>query len=152
MKEKILVSACLMGRPTRYDGRSVEYPDVSRLSEKYDIVEVCPEVAGGLPTPRVPSERVGHAVMMRDGRDATREFLSGARRAYELCALHNIKIAVLKEKSPSCGAGRIYDGSFTGRLTDGFGVTAEYLISRGIEVYGESRISELLKKGENENV
>ena len=148
MKEKILVSACLMGRPTRYDGRSVEYSGISALFEKYDIVEVCPEVMGGLPTPRTPSERVGDEVMMRDGRCVSAEFLSGARKAYDLCVLHNIKKAVLKEKSPSCGAGKIYDGSFSGTLTDGYGVTAEYLISRGISVYGESRIWELLKEKE----
>lgn len=148
MKEKIIVSACLMGRPTRYDGKSVEYSEIAALAEKYDIIEVCPEVMGGLPTPRTPSERVGNSVFMRDGRDVSAEFLAGAHRAYEVCILHNIKKAVLKEKSPSCGSGRIYDGSFSGRLTDGLGVTAEYLISRGISVYGESRISELLREGE----
>ena len=148
MKEKILVSACLMGRPTRYDAKSVLYDGISALSEKYDIIEVCPEVLGGLPTPRTPSERVGDAVMMRDGRDVSAEFYLGAQRAYEACVLHNIKKAVLKEKSPSCGSGKIYDGSFSGSLCDGYGVCAEYLISRGISVYGESRISELL--GEKE--
>ena len=148
MKEKILVSACLMGHPTRYDGCSVEYKNILTLSEKYDIIEVCPEVMGGLPTPRTPSERVGERVMMRDGRDVTREFLEGAKKAYELCRLHNINKAVLKERSPSCGFGVIYDGSFSGRLTAGMGVTAEYLSLHGISVYGESRISELIKEKE----
>ena len=148
MKEKILVSACLLGRPTRYDAKSVEYSGISALLEKYDIIEACPEVLGGLPTPRTPSERVDSRVMMRDGRDVTAEFLKGAMKAYELCVLHNIKKAVLKEKSPSCGSGRIYDGSFSGRLCNGYGVTAEYLISMGISVYGESRIQELLSEKE----
>ena len=148
MKEKILVSACLVGRPTRYDARSVLYDGISALYEKYDIIEVCPEVLGGLPTPRTPSERVGDAVIMRDGRDVTAEFHLGAKVAYETCLQHNIKKAVLKEKSPSCGSGKIYDGSFTGTLCDGYGVCAEYLIERGISVYGESRISELI--GEKE--
>lgn len=148
MREKILVSACLMGRPTRYDARSVEYPGMAELSQKYDIIEVCPECEGGLPTPRTPSERVGDRVIMRDGHDVTREYFLGAKRAYELCLLHNIRVAVLKEKSPSCGKGKIYDGSFSGILTDGDGVTAEYLSSRGIAVFGESRISELLKEKE----
>ena len=149
MKEKILVSSCLLGRPTRYDGRSVGYQGIDALLEKYDIIEACPEVAGGLPTPRAPSERIGDRVVMRDGRDVTEEFTLGAKKAYELCVLHNIKIAVLKEKSPSCGAGRIYDGSFTGTLCDGNGVTAEYLSSRGVSVYGESHIAELLKEKED---
>ena len=148
MKEKIIVSACLLGRPTRYDGKSVNYPDVAALCEKYDIIEVCSEVMGGLPTPRTPSERVGDRVVMRDGRDVTREFLLGAERVYEICLSHNIKKAVLKEKSPSCGMGKIYDGSFSGRLADGNGVLTEYLISRGISVYGESRIGELLRDEE----
>jgi uncharacterized protein YbbK (DUF523 family) len=85
---------------------------------------------------------------MRDGRDVTREFYLGAERAYKICIEHNIKKAVLKERSPSCGAGMIYDGSFQGRLTAGLGVTAEYLSSHGISVYGESRIGELLLEKE----
>lgn len=139
--ESILVSACLLGTPCRYDGKSKANPDVLALSESYNLIPVCPEVAGGLPTPRVPSERIGDKVMMRDGRDVTDNYRSGAQEALRLCRLHNIKIAILKERSPSCGKGEIYDGSFSGVLTVRDGVTAELLTKEGIRVIGESEIN-----------
>ena len=139
--ESILVSACLLGTPCRYDGKSKANPDVLALSGSYNLIPVCPEVAGGLPTPRVPSERIGDKVMMRDGRDVTDNYRSGAQEALRLCRLHNIKIAILKERSPSCGKGEIYDGSFSGRLTARDGVTAELLTKEGIRVIGESEIN-----------
>lgn len=139
--ESILVSACLLGTPCRYDGKSKANPDVLALSESYNLVPVCPEVAGGLPTPRVPSERIGDKVMMKDGRDVTDNYRSGAQEALRLCRLHNIKIAILKERSPSCGKGEIYDGSFSGVLTARGGVTAELLTKEGIRVIGESEIN-----------
>lgn len=139
--ESILVSACLLGTPCRYDGKSKANPDVLALSESYNLIPVCPEVAGGLPTPRVPSERIGDKVMMRDGHDVTDNYRSGAQEALRLCRLHNIKIAILKERSPSCGKGEIYDGSFSGRLTARDGVTAELLTKEGIRVIGESEIN-----------
>lgn len=139
--ESILVSACLLGTPCRYDGKSKANPDVLALSGSYNLIPVCPEVAGGLPTPRVPSERIGDKVMMRDGRDVTDNYRSGAQEALRLCRLHNIKIAILKERSPSCGKGEIYDGSFSGVLTARDGVTAELLTKEGIRVIGESEIN-----------
>ena len=99
---------------------------------------------GGLETPRSPSERQGERVVMRSGRDVTDEFLSGAGRVYQLCLEYGVRRVLLKERSPSCGSGMIYDGSFSGRLTKGDGVTAEYLRARGIEVLGESEIHKLL--------
>ena len=143
MKENILVSACLLGIRSRYDGDSRPSEAVIRLSVKYNLIPTCPEIYGGLPTPRTPSERVGDRVVMKDGRDVTENYLRGAEAAYEKCKLLGCKIAVLKEKSPSCGKGRIYDGTFTGTLTDGNGVTADYLIKRGITVLGESEIDKL---------
>ena len=142
--ENLLISACLLGIPCRYDGRSVKAVDVSALREKYNLIPVCPEIYGGLPTPRTPSERQGEKTVMKDGRDVTENYLLGARAAYDLCVELGCKKALLKEKSPSCGKGKIYDGSFTGTLTDGNGVTAEYLLARGIEVFGESEIDDLL--------
>ena len=142
--ENLLISACLLGIPCRYDGRSVKAVDVSALREKYNLIPVCPEIYGGLPTPRTPSERQGEKTVMKDGRDVTENYLCGARAAYDLCVELGCKKALLKEKSPSCGKGKIYDGSFSGTLTDGNGVTAEYLIARGIEVFGESEIDDLL--------
>jgi uncharacterized protein YbbK (DUF523 family) len=142
--ENLLISACLLGIPCRYDGRSVKAVDVSALREKYNLIPVCPEIYGGLPTPRTPSERQGDKTVMKDGRDVTENYLLGAKAAYDLCLELGCKKALLKEKSPSCGKGKIYDGSFTGTLTDGNGVTAEYLMARGIEVYGESEIDKLI--------
>ena len=143
----LLISACLLGVGCRYDGRRVEKIDseiLEKLTKVYNIVPFCPEVSGGLPTPRTPSERQGERVVMADGRDVSAEFLRGAEEAYALCLKLGCDTALLKERSPSCGVGRIYDGSFSGRLTDGDGVTAEYLKARGIRVLGESEIEALL--------
>lgn len=142
--ENILVSACLLGIGCRYDGKHKANEEVLRLREKYNLIPVCPEIFGGLPTPRVPSERVGERVMMRDGRDVTENYERGAREAYELCRIYGIKTAILKERSPSCGKGEIYDGSFSGATTERDGVTAEYLMKMGIRVLGESEINILL--------
>lgn len=135
--EKILVSACLLGVACRYDGESKPDPRVIALGDQYELVPVCPEVEGGLPTPRTPSERVLDRVIMKDGTDVTENYRLGALSAYQRCLDEGIRIAVLKARSPSCGKGRIYDGSFSGRLCDGYGVTAEYLYNRGIDIYTE---------------
>lgn len=145
-KKNLLVSACLLGIPCRYDGKSVPRVAISELSEHFNLIPICPEIYGGLPTPRTPSERVGDRVVMRDGSDVTANFLRGAEAAYLLASETNTTLALLKEKSPSCGKGRIYDGSFSGSLTDGDGYTAEYLAARGIRVCGESELDELLKQ------
>ena len=142
--ENILVSACLLGIGCRYDGKHKANSEVMRLAEKYTLIPVCPEIYGGLPTPRVPSERIGDRVMMKDGHDVTENYQRGALEALELCRIYNIKTAVLKERSPSCGKGEIYDGSFTGALTERDGVTAELLSLHGIRVLGESEINILL--------
>lgn len=138
MKEKLLVSACLLGTPCRYDGESKRNDAVCALAEKFELVPVCPEVMGGLPTPRTPSERQGARVVMRDGRDVTAEYRLGAQRTLEIAQREGIRAAVLKERSPSCGSGEVYDSSFTGALTAGDGVTAELLKAHGIAVFGES--------------
>ncbi len=143
--KNLLISACLLGIPCRYDGRSVKGVDTELLSEKFNLIPVCPEIYGGLPTPRTPSERVGDKTLMKDGRDVTENYLRGAEAAYALCLSLDCKMALLKERSPSCGKGKIYDGTFTGTLIDGEGVTAEYLRERGIKIFGESEIEELLK-------
>ena len=142
--ENILISACLLGIGCRYGGKHKANSDVLSLGEKYNLIPVCPEIYGGLPTPRVPSERIGDKVMMKDGRDVTENYQRGAREALELCRIYNIKTAILKERSPSCGKGEIYDGTFSGTLTERDGVTAELLIANGIRVLGESEINILL--------
>lgn len=142
--ENVLVSACLLGIGCRYDGKHKANEEVLRLREKYNLIPVCPEVFGGLPTPRVPSERVGDKVMMRDGHDVTDNYRRGAEETLRLCRIYDVKLAILKERSPSCGKNEIYDGSFSGTLTQRDGVTAELLKSEGINVIGESEINILL--------
>ena len=142
---RILVSACLLGIACRYDGRSKPYPDVVKLMKHHQLVPVCPEQLGGLPTPRTPSERRGERVVTADGADVTEQYRRGAEEALRLCRLLGCEAAVLKERSPSCGKERVYDGTFSHTLTDGWGVTAELLHQNGIPVYGESEIGQLLK-------
>ena len=141
---RVLISACLLGVCCRYDGDSKAYPGIEQLARQHTLVPVCPEQLGGLPTPRPPAERRGDRVVTRSG-DVTEQYRRGAEEALKLCKLLDCEAAVLKERSPSCGRGAVYDGTFTGTLTPGDGVTAELLASHGIPVYGESRIEDLLK-------
>ena len=146
--EKLLISACILGISSRYDGKSkkcISDSELEALCKKYEPVPFCPEIYGGLPTPRTPSERVGERVLMRDGTDVTHNYIKGAEEALFLCKTLGIKKALLKEKSPSCGKNGIYDGTFTATLTDGMGVTAELLAESGIAVFGESEIDKILK-------
>lgn len=140
--ENLLISACLLGFPCKYSGGSNKLSDgqLARLRECFRLIPVCPETAGGLPTPREPSERLGNKVLSKQGRDVTEEYRRGAETAVTLARRYNCKAALLKEKSPSCGSGLIYDGSFTGRLTAGDGLTAERLKEAGLIVFGESDI------------
>lgn len=140
MKEPLLISACLLGEPCRYDGKSKPLPaeQLRFLREYYELHPVCPESDGGLPTPRIPSERRGGRVLNRVGEDVSVPYARGAARALEQCREHNCRKALLKERSPSCGCGEIYDGSFSGTLIPGDGVTAALLKAEGIEVLGES--------------
>lgn len=145
MKEKLLISACLLGRSCKYNGGSNYTPAAEALAGRYELIPVCPECLGGLPTPRDPAERVGNKVLSRSGADVTAAFTQGAERALEAAREHGAALALLKERSPSCGCGTIYDGTFTGTVVPGNGVTAELLLENGVRVYGESRIDELLK-------
>ena len=143
--EKILISACLVGDKCKYDGHTNYTPLIKDLLEKYELVPFCPEVEGGLPTPRKPSERKGDKVINNAGKDVTRNFQLGAEKALNICKYLNIKIAILKENSPSCGVNQIYDGNFKNKLIKGEGVTTELLRKNGISVYNENQIEELLK-------
>ena len=140
----LLISACLLGCACRYDGKSKPHPLAVELARRGLAVPVCPEQLGGLPTPRKPSERRSGRVVMADGRDVTAEYRRGAEETLHLARLYGCTAAVLKERSPSCGKGQIYDGTFTGTLTAGDGVTAELLTAGGIKVYGESELEKLL--------
>ena len=141
--ENILVSACLLGVACRYDGKRKPNEAVIALKEKYNLIPVCPEIMGGLPTPRLPSEIRGEAVIMENGEDVTDKYSRGAEETLRLARLFGCGKAVLKEKSPSCGSGRIYDGTFSKTLTEGNGVTAGMLLANGIRVAGETEIEAL---------
>ena len=141
--ENILVSACLLGVSCRYDGKSKPNENVIALKDRYNIIPVCPEIMGGLPTPRTASEIQGCQVVMGDGTNVTKEYRKGAEEVLKLCRLFGCKRAVLKEKSPSCGCGKVYDGTFSGKLIDGNGITAKLLMENGIEVFGETGIMNL---------
>ena len=153
MQPKVMVSQCLLGMKCRYDGNSVPKEAICREACERGWIPVCPEILGGLCTPRSPAERVEDRVMNRDGDDVTAQFMRGAQEALKLAKLYGVKYAMLKEKSPSCGSGIIYDGTFSGCLTEGFGVTAELFEREGIKVFGESRLEELINtlKWDEEN-
>ena len=146
--ENLLISACLAGYACKYSGGSnaLSGDVLEKLRENYRLIPVCPESAGGLPTPRDPSERTGRRVVSCHGRDVTEEYRRGAAAAVTLAKKYGCKFALMKENSPSCGSGRIYDGSFSGTLTDGDGVTAEELKKNGVTVLGESRVQELFRE------
>ena len=142
--EKILISACLIGDNVKYNGGNNLTPKLDALLEKYELIPFCPEVEGGLSTPRSPAERVGNNVINQDGEDVTDAYMKGAELAFNICLFLKIKKVILKEKSPSCGSKIIYDGTFSHKEIPGMGVTAEYLKKKGIEVYSEDDIDSLL--------
>lgn len=141
----LLISACLMGIKCRYDGGRKPLACLDQIMDRYVLIPACPEVLGGLPTPRTPSERRDDRIVTQDGRDVTAQYEQGAQETLRLAQLTGCTCALLKERSPSCGCGDIYDGSFTGTLCKGDGVCASLLKQHGVRVYGESRIQELLK-------
>ena len=142
--EKILISACLVGDNCKYNEGNNLNPQLEGLLEKYELIPFCPEVEGGLSIPRNPSEIKGDRVVMDNNKDVTREFEFGARKALMLCLYLKIKIAVLKERSPSCGTHQVHDGSFSNKLINGMGITAKLLKENGIKVYSEDEINQLL--------
>ena len=144
--EKLLISACLIGKNCKYSGGSnaLQEEQLRQLQLCYELIPVCPEQMGGLPTPRTPAERRGEQVINRDGRDVTAEFYAGAEQTLTITKNQKIRKALLKSRSPSCGRDRIYDSSFTGTLIRGNGVTAQTLIEQGISVYTEEEITQLV--------
>ena len=140
--KNILVSACLLGQACRYDGKSKPCPAVITLGDRYNLIPICPEVMGGLPTPRTPSEICGERVLMKDGKDVTANYQSGAKKALAIARENACTVAILKEKSPSCGSGLIHNGLFDGGLVPGDGIATQVLKKEGIRVLGESEITE----------
>jgi uncharacterized protein YbbK (DUF523 family) len=144
--DKILVSACLLGEKCRYDGKENKHPLIEELNKYFDLVPFCPEVEGGLPTPRSPSELKKGRVYNQKGENVTKYFNLGAEKALKLCKFFNIHIAVLKDKSPSCGVYSIYDGTFTKTLKKGQGVTASLLSSLDYWIMSEDDLEEFIAK------
>ncbi len=156
--DKILVSACLLGEPVRYDGRykQLEYPQLDELLKQDRVIPFCPEVAGGLPVPRDAAEIQagdGYAVLdnlgrviTSNGKDVTDCFLQGAHQALALCQQHAIRVAILTELSPSCGSSQIYNGSFNRSRIHGVGVTTALLQRHGISVFNPSQIGDAISR------
>jgi uncharacterized protein YbbK (DUF523 family) len=155
MKPKILVSACLMGHPVKYNGTLVPVHErLKELNDKGLIIPFCPEVEGGLPVPRPPAEIKGGdgsavlcnrtKVVRCDGVDVTTSFILGASKTADLVKTHHISLAIMKDGSPSCGSTRIYDGTFTGTGIPGKGVTATLLEIMGVRIFTESEIETLI--------
>ena len=154
---KILVSACLLGNPVRYDGKAKTqaHAELEKLAADGRVIGFCPEVAGGLPVPRKAAEieagngddvLAGSArVTTRDGEDVTEFFLYGAQQALALCREHDVRVALLTESSPSCGSGQIYDGSFSRRAIAGAGVTAALLRQHDIAVFSQNEIDDAVE-------
>ena len=142
---KIVVSSCLLGAAVRHDGRDKKsgHPALQRWMDEGRIVSVCPEMLGGLGTPRPPSEIVNDGsrrVFSNEGRDVTREFEAGARAVTEQAREHEVRVAILKAGSPSCGSSVIYDGTFSKRAIPGEGITTEALRKIGVRVFSEDEI------------
>ncbi|WP_072372176.1 purine-nucleoside phosphorylase [Thermophilibacter mediterraneus] len=137
---RVAISSCLLGAPVRYDGGSKPISEVIELAQKVEVVRVCPETASGLPVPRPPAEQREGRVYLSDGRDVTREFDLGARRCLDALGRSPVSLAVLKAKSPSCGVGLVYDGTYSGRLVPGRGVFAARLEEEGVCVVTEDTV------------
>lgn len=143
---KILVSSCLLGENCKYNGKNNYNEKVVSFLNKYEIVSVCPEQLGGLTTPRLPSEVKNQKVIRKDGKDVTKNFQNGAMITLEIAKENNCTFAILKKKSPSCGFGEIYDGSFTSTIIKGNGVTADLLYSNGVVICNEINFDEIINK------
>lgn len=138
----ILVSHCFLGEPCRYDGASRLDKMVLELHRAgHNLIPVCPEVLGGLDVPRSPAElQPDGRVLTRDGQDVTAQYQAGAERTLELARENGCTLAILKARSPSCGCGEVYDGTFTGSVTPGWGVAARLLRDNGVEVMDEEHL------------
>ncbi len=156
--QTVLVSRCLLGEPVRYDGQSkaLQHPLLQRWLDEGRLVPICPEMAGGLPCPRPAAEISGgrgqhvlqgrQPVLTQDGTDVSAAFIAGAQAALALCQQHDIGLALLKARSPSCATHQCYDGQFNGTLTDAMGVTAALLHQHGIRVFDETELDKLAQQ------
>lgn len=140
---KILVSACLLGENCKYSGGNNKCDEIIELGKKHKLIPICPECFGGLPIPRVPSEIKNGRVYAKTGENLTDEFNDGAEKALYVAEESGCQLAILKERSPSCGFGEIYDGSFSGKTIRGNGITAQLLYDHGIVILGETKIEKI---------
>ncbi|HHW57727.1 MAG TPA: DUF523 domain-containing protein [Clostridia bacterium] len=141
-----LVSACLAGVNCKYDGGNNGKEEIKKLIEEGKAILVCPEQLGGLPTPRLPSEIRGDRVFDIKGKEVTENFYRGAYETLKIAKMYGIREAIFKAKSPSCGCGKIYDGTFSGKLVEGDGITTRILKKNGITVMTEQDFYEKIKK------
>lgn len=146
----IMVSSCLAGINCRYDGNNNKIDEIAALVEAGKAIPVCPEVFGGMPTPRNSCEIVvdksgNRRVVTEDGTDYTKEFWEGALKVLEIAKTLEIESVVLQQRSPSCGFGKIYDGSFSRKLIDGNGLAAELLSENGIKIYNNETYKEIME-------
>lgn len=146
MKLPLIISACLLGQNTKYNGKNNYNAKALALNDYFDFILICPELEGGLCVPRDPAEIVNARVISSKGLDVTKEYEKGAGIALNKALQSGAKYAMLKAKSPSCGNNKIYDGSFTGVLIDGEGVTAKLLKENGIRVFNEKEIDTLIEE------
>ena len=145
-KEKLLISACLMGENVKYNGKN-NLIDLDKIKEQYELIPFCPEVAGGLPTPRSPSEIITHyplRLLNKEGAEVTEAFIKGAKETLAVVKKNKIDKALLKANSPSCSSSLVYDGSFSGVLLKGEGVTTALLRKNGVEIFDERNSFKLL--------
>lgn len=149
-KPNLLISECLCGVCCRYDGDHNRIECLEELKNVYNLVPVCPEVLGGLLTPRPPAERVGNRVQTKNGADVTEQFKRGATLALAIAIEKNCRCALLKAKSPSCGYGELYDGTFTRTLVNGVGVTSELLLQHDIQIYTEKNVAALITQNSDD--
>lgn len=147
---KIMVSACLAGENCKYNGGNNRNEMVLKMMSEHEAITVCPEQMGGLPTPRVPSEVKDGLVTARDGRNVDREFRTGAAKCLEIALREQPDLIVLQSRSPSCGVKQRYDGSFTGKLVDAPGVTAQLLLENGFRCVDVEDLSDYLTFDSND--
>lgn len=149
-KQNLLISECLCGICCRYDGDHNQIDCLEKLKSLYNLIPVCPEVMGGLSTPRPPAERIGNSVRTENGIDVTEQFKRGAELALAIAIDKNCLCALLKAKSPSCGYGEIYDGTFTRTLVNGTGVMSELLLQHDIQIYTEKNVEALITQNSDD--